>query len=119
MHKPIDIYHAWNISIKCFSRDISKAFDKVWHKGLIYRLKQNGVEGDLLNTLTNFLKERKQKVILNVQYSAWTNVEAVVPQRSILGPLLFLIYINGLPGNLASNPRLGNCRFGHIYRRNL
>ena len=48
--------------------DISKAFDKVWHNGLIYKLKQNGVAGDLLDTLTNFLKERKQRVILNGQY---------------------------------------------------
>ena len=51
--------------------DISKAFDKVWHDGLIYKLKQNGVAGDLLNTLTNFLKERKQRVILNGQDSTW------------------------------------------------
>ena len=48
--------------------DISEAFDKVWHNGLIYKIKQNGVAGDLLDTLTNFLKERKQRVILNCQY---------------------------------------------------
>ena len=45
--------------------DISKTFDKVWHNGLIYKPKQNGVAGDLLDTLTNFLKERKQRVVLN------------------------------------------------------
>ena len=61
--------------------DISKAFDKVWHNGLIYKLKQNGIAGDLLDTLTNFLKERKQRVILNGQHSTWTHVEAGVPQR--------------------------------------
>ena len=45
--------------------DISKAFDKVWHEGLIYKLKQNGVKGNLLETLTNFLNHRKQRVVLN------------------------------------------------------
>ena len=49
--------------------DISKAFDKVLHKGLIYKLKQNGVVGNLLNTLTDFLKDRKQRVVLNGQNS--------------------------------------------------
>ena len=74
--------------------------------GLIYKFKQNGVAGDLLNTLNNFLEERKQRVILNGQQSTWTNVEVGVPQGSILGPLLFLIYINDLPENLVSNPKL-------------
>ena len=74
--------------------DISKAFDKVWHNGLIYKLKQYGEAGDLLDTLSNFLKERKQRIVLNGQYSTWRNAEAGVPQSSILGPLLFLIYTN-------------------------
>ena len=73
---------------------ISKAFDKVWHNSLIYKIKENGVAGNLLDTLTNFFKERKQRVILNGQYSTWTNVEAGVLQGSILGPLLFLTLIS-------------------------
>ena len=64
--------------------DISKAFEKVWHNGLIYKLKQNGEAGDLLNTLTKFLKERKQRVILNGQHSTRKNFEAGVPQGSVL-----------------------------------
>ena len=72
--------------------DITKAFDKVWHEGLIYKLRQNGVKGNLLETLTIFLNDRKQRVVLNGQHSKWANIEAGVPQGSILGPLLFLIY---------------------------
>ena len=85
--------------------DISKAFDKVWHQGLHYKLRQNGISGELLNILTDFLDNRTQRVILNGQYSSWAKVEAGVPQGSILGPLLFLIYINGLSDNLASSPK--------------
>ena len=65
-----------------------------------------GVAGDFLDTLTNFLKAKKQRVVLIGQYSTWSNVEAGVPQGSILGPLLFLIYIIDLPENLVSNPKL-------------
>ena len=86
--------------------DISKAFDKVWHNGLIYKLKQNGVSGDLLNLIIDFLDARKQRVVLNGQYSSWASVKAGVPQGSILGPLFFLIFINDLSDNLISNPKL-------------
>ena len=63
-----EIYQSFDdgFEVRCVFLDISKAFDKVWHNGLIYKLKQNGVAGDLLDTLTNFLKERKQRVILMI-----------------------------------------------------
>ena len=86
--------------------DIFKAFDKVWHDGLIYKLKQNGIKDKLLCLLINFLKNRQQRVVLNGQFLSWTKVNAGVPQGSILGPLLFLIYINDLPNGLQSNTKL-------------
>ena len=82
--------------------DISKAFNKVWHQGLHYKLRQNGISSELLNVLTDFLDNRTQRVILNGQYSSWAKFEAGVPQGSILGWLLFLIYVKDLFDNLAS-----------------
>ena len=86
--------------------DISKAFDKVWHNGLIYKLKQKGVSCNLLNSLINFLDTRKQRAVLNGQYSSWVSFKAGVPQGSILGPLFFLMFVNDLSDNLDSNPKL-------------
>ena len=86
--------------------DISKAFDKVWHEGLLYKLKENSISGKLLNTVKDFLYQRKQRVVLNGQYSSWAAIEAGVPQASILGSLLFQLYINNSSDDLASNAKL-------------
>ena len=86
--------------------DISKAFDKVWHERLLFKLEHIGISGNLLSLLKSFLKNRFQKVVLNDQCSNWSSVLAGVPQGSILGPLLFLIYINDLPDGLESSVKL-------------
>ena len=74
--------------------DISKTFDKVWHNGLIYKLKQNGVNGYLLNLIIDFLDARQQRVALNGQYSSCASVKAGAPQGSIHGPLFFSLFFS-------------------------
>ena len=86
--------------------NISKAFDIVWHDGLLYKLECFGISGNLLKLFRSYLNSRHQRVELNGQYSKWAPILAGFPQGSILGPLLFLIYINDFPENLKSSAKL-------------
>ena len=82
--------------------DISKAFDRVWHKGLLFKLNSAGVSGSLLTWFSDYLTDMKQRVVLPGVNSSLTSVKA----GSILGPLLFLLYINDIVVDINSSIRL-------------
>ena len=83
--------------------NMSKAFDRVWHKGLMDNLKKAGVSDNLLTVFQSFLHNIYRRVLLNGRISHWLLIKADMLQGSILDPLLFLISINDLSNNLISN----------------
>jgi hypothetical protein len=82
--------------------DFEKAFDKVPHKRLLHKLISYGITGKILKWLEAFLSNRKQRVVLGETMSDWSEIKSGVPQGSVIGPILFIIFINDLPDKLAN-----------------
>ena len=86
--------------------EISKALDRVWHTGLIFKLQKNDISDKLLLLLKDILKSTKQQVVLNSQHSSWRDLSADVSQGSILRSLFFLVCVTDVSNDLKSNRKL-------------
>ena len=103
-----DILHAMDqhFQVDILLLDFSKAFDTVPHKRLLSKLSYFGINGPLLEWIRNWLTQRTQKVILNGEASKEVKVISGVPQATVLGPLMFLLYVNDIYDNTSSSIRM-------------
>ena len=86
--------------------DFQNAFDKVPHQKLLLKLKAHGIGDSITDWIEQWLTDRRQRVVVDGEVSNWKSVLSGVPQESVLGPILFLIYINDLDDSITSNTKL-------------
>ena len=85
-----------NKELRIVFLDIRKAFDRVWSKGLLFKLKSVGISSKLLDWFSNYLSDRYQRVCIRNVISSWKKINAGVPEGSIFGPLFFIIFIDDI-----------------------
>ena len=86
--------------------DVSKAFDKIWHEELIFKLGKYGITGTLITLLEHYPTDRSQSVLLNGKTSPSQSISSRMPKGSILGPLLLLTYVNDVKYNILNSIKL-------------